>query len=217
MRPARWSSAIWTAFVVCTAFLPGQARATDAGSPPQGAVSASGIPYLSDSEVGPPDVVAAIRARRPGGKLLHLDRMLLHSPQLAKGWNTLFGTIRGDQLAVPPLLREIAIMAIGALNNAPYEWGQHEPAFLSVGGTAAQLAALRNVPAAMKDVALFDEPSRATLALTHEMTRNAAVTPPTMKRIRSLLSDRQVVELVGIIASYNMVSRFVNATGVEME
>lgn len=216
MRAGRWSPAVWS-LVVCAAFVPGRARATDGGTPPQGTVSASGIPYLSDSQVGPPDVVAAVRARRPGGKLLNLDRMLLHSPQFAKGWNALFGAVRGDQLAVPPLLREIAIMAVGALNNAPYEWGQHEPVFLSVGGTAAQLAALRNVSAAMKDVALFDEPSRATLALTHELTRNAAVTPPTMKRIRSLLPDRQVVELVGIIASYNMVSRFVNATGVEME
>ncbi len=38
-----------------------------------------------------------------------------------------------------------------------------------------------------------------------------------MKRVRSLLNDQQVVELVCTIAGYNMVSRFVVAIGVEME
>jgi len=35
--------------------------------------------------------------------------------------------------------------------------------------------------------------------------------------VRSLLPDQQVIELVGTIAGYNMVSRFLLATGVEIE
>jgi hypothetical protein len=38
-----------------------------------------------------------------------------------------------------------------------------------------------------------------------------------MKRIRAVLPNDQVVELIGTIAGYNMVSRFVVATGVEAE
>jgi hypothetical protein len=38
-----------------------------------------------------------------------------------------------------------------------------------------------------------------------------------MKRIRAVLPIDQVVELIGTIAGYNMVSRFVVATGVELE
>jgi alkylhydroperoxidase family enzyme len=38
-----------------------------------------------------------------------------------------------------------------------------------------------------------------------------------MKRIRAVLNDQQVVELIGTIAGYNMVSRFVVATGLEPE
>jgi len=37
------------------------------------------IPYLTDDEVGPPELVAAIQARRHG-PLVELDRILLHSP-----------------------------------------------------------------------------------------------------------------------------------------
>jgi alkylhydroperoxidase family enzyme len=38
-----------------------------------------------------------------------------------------------------------------------------------------------------------------------------------MRRMRALLPDQQVVELVGTIAGYNMVSRFLVATGIELE
>ena len=96
-------------------------------------VAKSGIPYRpAGDDAGPPDVVGPIRARRPGGKLLNLDRMLLQSPAFAQAWNTLFGTIRG-KLAVPAKLREIAIMSIGVLNRADYEWFQHEGEFLKAG------------------------------------------------------------------------------------
>ena len=87
-------------------------------------VSKTGIPYMTDDKVGPPDLVQAINARRPAGQLWNLDRMLLHSPNFAKGWNGMFGAIR-NQLALPGNLRELAIMAIAVLNKADYEW--HQP------------------------------------------------------------------------------------------
>ncbi len=202
--------------IVGSAFLAGPARGDEEAKAPR-TVSKSGIPYLPDDDrAGPPDLLASIRSRRPGGKLLNLDRMLLHSPNFAKGWNGMFAAIRG-QLSLPPKLRELSIMAIGSLEQADYEWAQHEKEFLAAGGTAEQLKALRNVPAAMKDAKRFDEAERATLALTVEMTRTVRVSPATMRRIRALLPDQQVVELVGTIAGYNMVSRFLVATGIELE
>jgi alkylhydroperoxidase family enzyme len=178
----------------------------------------TGIPYPSDDQLGPPDLVAAIKSRRTGGKLLNLDRMLLHSPKYAQGWNTLLGTIR-NQLSLPGKLRELTIMAIGVYNKAGYEWFQHEPEFLKTGGTREQLQALRaNIDAAEKDSKLFDETERAALALTREMTRNVAVPEATIQRVRGLLkSDQHLIELIGTIAGYNMVSRFVVATGLEDE
>ena len=51
------------------------------------------LPYLDDDQVGPADLVAAVRKRR-GGELLALDRMLLYSPPLAEGWNEMLGRVR---------------------------------------------------------------------------------------------------------------------------
>jgi len=49
------------------------------------------------------------------------------------------------------------------------------------------------------------------------MTRNIDVSPATLKRVRSLLNDQQLVELIGTVSGYNMVSRFAVATGLEVE
>jgi len=179
-------------------------------------VSKSGIPYLPDSDdIGPPDLLKAIRARRKG-KLLDLDRMLLHSANFAKGWNSMLAAIR-NELSLRPKLRELATMAVSSLNKVDYEWTQHEPEFLAAGGTKEQVAALKNAAAAQKNDKLFDESERATLALTAEMTKGLVVSPATIKRVRAVLSDQQTIELIGTIAGYNMVSRFLIATGIEPE
>ncbi len=72
------------------------ANAEQQGSGAAKTVSKSGIPYRPDSDdAGPPDLVKAIRARRKG-KLLNLDRMLLHSPNFAKGWNSMLREARAN-------------------------------------------------------------------------------------------------------------------------
>jgi alkylhydroperoxidase family enzyme len=43
------------------------------------------------------------------------------------------------------------------------------------------------------------------------MTRDVQVPPAVLDAVRAHLDDRQVVELVGTIAAYNMVSRFLEA------
>src|SRR5438128_10537603 len=139
-------------------------------------VSKTGIPYIDEAKAGPPDLLEAINSRRPGGKLLNLDRMLLHSPNFTKGWNTMFAAIRG-QLSLPGKLRELPIMAIAVINQADYEWAAHEPEFLKAGGTKEQLAAVRKLNA---DPKLFDETEQAALQLTVEMTRDVKPKQPTI-------------------------------------
>jgi alkylhydroperoxidase family enzyme len=171
------------------------------------------IPYRNeqDPEIG--ELVGAIKARRKG-RLLNLDRMLLHSPPFAQGWNALLGTVRRD-LEISPRMRELAICAVARLNKADYEWLQHAPEFLAAGGPRAQLDALDDVDAATRNSKLFDEGERAALQLALEMTRYLQVGNATFERARKLLGERQLVELVGTIATYNMVSRFLVALGVD--
>ncbi len=178
------------------------------------------IPYVTDADIEqqavPADLVAAIRARRANGKLLNLDRMLLHSPPIARGWNTYMGAIRRE-LKVSPLLRELAICAVAKLNRADYEWIQHAPEFLAAGGTQSQLDALADIENAPDNALVFDKLQQVVLKLTAEMTRDVEVSPSTMSALRTQLPDREVAEIVGVIASYNMVSRYLIALGIGPE
>lgn len=173
------------------------------------------IPYQPEDLAEPASLVDAIRARR-GGRLLNLDRMLLHSPPLAAGWNGFLKAVR-TELALEPRLRELAMCAVASLNGAHYEFHHHAPEFLRAGGTPAQVDALRSPLQALDRMELFDEAARAALKLTIEMTRQVAVGDDTFAAVHRALGDRGAVELVGVIATYNMVSRFLVALGIEPE
>jgi alkylhydroperoxidase family enzyme len=170
------------------------------------------IPYKTDAEVGPPELVAAIRKRR-GGRLGALDRILLYSPPVATGWGELLGRVRSE-LAVPMLLRELAMCAVAVLNRADYELHHHGPIFVAQGGTSAQLDALAQLP--QIDAALFDATQRAVLQLALEMTRQVEVGDATFDAARRALGDdRHLFELIAVIAAYNMVSRILVAVGIQ--
>ena len=174
------------------------------------------LPYVPADVAEPADVVRAVRARR-GGRLLNLDRMLLHSPPVAMGWNALMGAIR-TQTMLSPRLRELAMCAVAALNRADYEWRHHAPLFVAAGGTDAQLEALRDPARARADTVRFDAAERAAIGLTLEMTRDVAVSDETFAAVRAALpDDRHAFELVATVAAYNMVSRVLVALGVEDE
>jgi AhpD family alkylhydroperoxidase len=165
------------------------------------------------------ELVARIRARR-GGTLLNLDRLLLRSPPFAQGWNTHLGAVR-HELSLSARLRELAVCAVAVLNDADYELQQHAPELVRAGGTAAQLeelAQLGRVTQVPEELAAFDAVERAVLQLTLEMTRHVRVSDTTFDRVRAALGDdRQIVELVGVIATYNMVSRFLVALDIDLE
>ena len=174
------------------------------------------IPQVPDAQLGPATVVEAIQKRR-GGTLLNLDRMLLNSPAFAVGWNGFLGAVR-NALSLDAGLRELAICAVAVLNRADYELLQHAPEWLAAGGTHAQLDALQDYDAALQDAARFNEAERAVLQLTLEMTRNVQVSNACFARVQHALGSPQAqVELVGVIAAYNMVSRFLEALQVQPE
>jgi len=177
----------------------------------------SRIPYVADRPGSDePELVVRIRARR-GGKLLNLDRMLLNSLPFAHGWNTHLGAVRGE-LAVPTRLRELAICAVAVLNGADYELAHHAPELLRSGGEPRQLEALKAQEFDARAAGVFDPTELAVLRLTSEMTRGVKVSDATFTDVRLQLGDdQQVVELVGIIATYNMVSRFLVALEVDLE
>lgn len=174
------------------------------------------IPYLPEDIDEPRELVDDIRSRRRN-RLLNLDRMLLHSPPFAKGWNGLLREVRG-KLALPARLQELAICAVAALTGADYEFHHHAPEFLTAGGSEEELEVLRNFTGSEEELLLFSAKERSILNLATEMTRNIVVADQTFCAVQAELRDqRQMSELIGVIATYNMVSRYLVALQIEPE
>ncbi|MBY8821586.1 carboxymuconolactone decarboxylase family protein [Sphingomonas colocasiae] len=174
------------------------------------------IGYRDDYDADAEPIAAAIRARR-GGRLLNLDRMLLHSPGIAAGWNALMGQVRASP-AISPRHRELAICAVARINGADYEFHHHRGPFLDAGGRQAQLDALDDVAKAAANHIVFDEAERAVLALACESSRHVGIDAETMDAVRLHFPEPAATfELMMVVASYNMVSRLLVGLGIEPE
>ena len=175
------------------------------------------IPYLTDDQVGPPELVAAIQARR-NGPLVELDRILLHSPAVAEGWNAFFARIRG-QLELPAHPRELAMCAVAMLNGAEFELFHHAPLFLAAGGTQVQVDLLRQLASdadAVLASPLWSDTDRVLLRVVVQSTRQVAVSDEAFAAARAVLgSDRLLLDLLTVTAAYNMVSRLLVAFDVQ--
>jgi len=156
------------------------------------------------------EVEARISAAR--GRISPLYQVLLNSPAVVQGWEAMLTAIRLNT-SVPPRLRELIILRVATLNNAPYEFEAHVPHALAAGMPQALVDELRGGPAPSHLRGL--EPGEAeVLALTDAMTRDIEVPDAVFAPLRARYDDTQLVELAATVGAYNMVSRFLVALRV---
>ena len=174
--------------------------------------------WTPEEKPQPADLVNAILERR-GGALLNLDRALLWSEPLARGWNVYLKNVRTG-LSASRKLRELGICTVALLTGAPYEYHHHAPDFLDAGGSQAELVALAAFvahprtaqpgPALGADEALI-------VRYAAQMTLDVKVDDALFAKLRERFDTTQLVELTSAIATYNMVARFLVALGVTPE
>ncbi len=168
------------------------------------------IPYADPETPELRSLADRIRAER--GDVLHLYRMLLHSPTVAEGWLGYMTMVR-QRCQLPGDVRELVIMLVAHLNGAPYEAEQHAPIARKEGVSDAKLEALPH----WRGSDVFTPRERAVLAYTESMTRDIHVPDDVFAAVRDVFDHRGVVELTATIAAYNMVSRFLEALRIDSE
>ena len=165
-------------------------------------------------ETGDPDIkalAAQIRAERDG-RIPNIYRMLLNSPPVAQGWLNLLTAIR-HKIKLSGRYRELVIIRIADINGASYERAFHVPLARKEGLTDAQIAAIAD----WKDSTVFGEADRAVLAYTDAVTRDIHVPDAVFAAVSEHFDARGMTELTATIASYNLVSRFLEALQVDHE
>ena len=129
----------------------------------------------------------------------------LHAPEFGHLAQALGGHCR-YKTALPPRLSEFAILCTARLWRAQYEWFAHAPMAEKAGvktKTIADLRAGREPKSAPKD-------ERAIFAFVRELYKTNRVSDRTYKRVHGFLGDAGMVELVGILGYYVMISMTLN-------
>jgi 4-carboxymuconolactone decarboxylase len=129
----------------------------------------------------------------------------LYAPEFGHLAQALGGHCR-YKTALPPRLSEFAILCTARLWRAQYEWFAHAPMAEKAGvkpKTITDLRAGREPTSAPKD-------ERAIYAFVKELYKNNRVSDRAYKRVHAFLGDAAMVELIGILGYYALVSMTLN-------
>lgn len=169
-------------------------------------------PWNAEAAPRDPALLDAILKRR-GGKFINLDRALLWSEPLARGWNAYVGAVRRE-LSVSPRLKELAICIVARVTGAEYEFTHHWPEYVKAGGRDDLRARLEDPDRAMQD-AEFTDDERLSMRYAAAVTRSVKVPDALFEEVRRRFSPTEIVELTAAIATYNMVARLLLALDIE--
>jgi 4-carboxymuconolactone decarboxylase len=167
------------------------------------------LAVLTDEQMNAPQraLVDALRSG-PRGKSIEIGgpfAAFLHAPVFGDLAQRLGAHCR-YKTAVPPRLSEFAILCTARLWRSQYEWYAHEPMAAKAGVKPETIKALRagRVPKkAPKD-------ERAIYDFVQELYKKRRVSDAAYRRVRVFLDDAAMVELVGILGYYTLVSMTLN-------
>lgn len=158
------------------------------------------------------EIIGQIRGARRG-RLINVYRLLLHSPALAKAWFALNNAVRWET-SLTGRLRELVIIRIGYLCDAPYILRQHIPALAAAEGvTAAECEAIQD----WQESSLFDRREQAVLEYADSLTRAVRAGDELFARLKGFFSETELVELTVLIGAYNMHARVLNGVRLDLE
>jgi len=175
--------------------------------------------WTPDRKRQPEDLVDAIVARR-GGQLLNLDKALLWSEPVARGWNIFMRDVRNG-LSTDRRLQELAICTVALVTGAIYEFHHHAPDFLAAGGEQRQLDALQRwIAGAMPEDGTDSDWTQVewmVVQFATQITRDLQVSDSLFAEMREHFDETQIVEFTVAIAAYNMVARILKTLRIEPE
>jgi 4-carboxymuconolactone decarboxylase len=148
---------------------------------------------------------------RVGGRDLNLFRVMMHHPKLTKRWVVFAGHVMSKQTLVVRD-RELVILRIGWLNQAPYEWAQHVEIAKRAGIDDAEIERVKQGPRA--DWAPHEA---ALLQAADDLFENSVISDATWTTLAARYSTEQMMDIVFTIGQYNMVSWALNSFGVPLD
>jgi alkylhydroperoxidase family enzyme len=165
------------------------------------------LPYLDKKDLAPENQDLLDRP-------INLNRVLVNSPNCRRAGLKMAHFIRYES-RLDARLKELAIMAIGYITRAPYEWSHHVILGKDFGVSDDDMQELINYLEGRPHK--LDE--RAVLAIdaAREMTEDIAMSDKTFDALHGFLNNEEMVDLVVTIAHYNAMVRVLATLQVDIE
>jgi len=154
------------------------------------------------------DVLSGQKMR---GNVQNIFRTMANHEKLAKRW-LVFGNHILSKSTLPARDREIAILRIGWLCQAEYEWGQHAVIGKHAGINDDEIEAIKTGADAA-----WSEHDALLISAADELHGDAFITDETWAGLKKTYSDQQMMDLVFTCGQYNMVSMALNSFGVQLD
>jgi 4-carboxymuconolactone decarboxylase len=146
------------------------------------------------------------------GKVVNIFRVLMNHPRLTRAWSKFAAYILSDQQTLAPREREIAILRIGWLNQAPYEYEQHVRIGKAAGLSEDEIDRIGKGPSAG-----WNKHDAALIQAADDLFNNSVVSDETWKTLSERYNTEQLMDVVFTIGQYNLVSWALNSLGVPLD
>jgi alkylhydroperoxidase family enzyme len=165
------------------------------------------LPYLDKSDLAPENQDLLKR-------MITLHRALVHSPNAARAFGGLGQFIR-HKSRLDPRLRELAILQVGWLARAPYEWSHHVKIGREFGVKDEDIRGL--IDETEGRASKLEPLAKLVLKGAREMTLDGEMSKATFDALRKDLDNERIVDLVVTIGFYNAVVRVLASLEIDVE
>lgn len=131
--------------------------------------------------------------------------MLRHSDLFVR--QTDIGIQLLGQGAIPARDRELAVLRIGWLCKAPYEWGEHVHIAKKAGISSEEIERITQGSSATG----WSEHDQAILRAVEELYENSMISDATWNTLAKCFNDKQLIELPILIGQYQTVAYYQNS------
>ena len=164
------------------------------------------LPYLDLADLAPED--------RTLVRDINLSRIMMYSPDAARRQGALARYIRHES-RLDPRLRELAILQVGYVARAPYEWAHHVRIARDFGVADAEIRAIAEESAGRETS--LDPLARTVLRAAREMARGPGMAADTFAQLKEALGAERLVDLVVATAFYVATCRLLASFAMDVE
>ena len=153
-----------------------------------------------------------LESLRRDGQVYNIFRTLARHPQLLKRW-LVFGSHILAKSTLPAREREMAILRMGWLCRAEYEWGHHVAIGKNAGLSGDDIERVAKGPGASG----LDPFESTLLRAVDELHANSFIGDSTWRALAERYSIEQLMDLLFTAGQYKLVSMVLNSLGVQLE